>query len=227
METRGQRIKRLRKAKNLSQKQLADMTNGKISQMLVSQWERDMAENPSLIRYILPVLDVSAEYLETGQDNAAKQNVIYNKSHNNDLRSDSPSYIIPLQLGAKDVPVRGNIKNAGGLMVLDLEGTPKEYVERLPSLIGVKDAFAVYVHDNLMSRKYEIGDTVCINPNRHPLEGQMCFVRYSNGTWSLRQFVRKTDTAYTFMYFNPKDTEEIRSLNDVRDVFKVAGIIYS
>lgn len=67
-DTRGARIKYLRKSKGLTQQQLADALG--VSKGLISQWENDQIAQISHSHWmgLLRVLQTTAEFLEFGPD---------------------------------------------------------------------------------------------------------------------------------------------------------------
>lgn len=67
METMGQRIKRLREARNWTQGFLADQVGVTVS--AVSQWELDQTENVKLVPFLrlAKVLETDPHYLVFGQ----------------------------------------------------------------------------------------------------------------------------------------------------------------
>jgi transcriptional regulator with XRE-family HTH domain len=66
METMGQRIKRLREARQWSQAQLGELVG--VSLQAVSQWELDQTENVKLVPFLrlAKVLDTDPHYLVFG-----------------------------------------------------------------------------------------------------------------------------------------------------------------
>lgn len=75
METMGERIKRLREAKALSQSQLGEMVG--VGKSAVSQWESGSTQNIKLNYFLklLEVLGTDAQYLLWGPDRAPEKSV--------------------------------------------------------------------------------------------------------------------------------------------------------
>lgn len=73
METMGQRIKRLREARNWTQGFLADQVGVTVS--AVSQWELDQTENVKLVPFLrlAKVLETDPHYLVFGQSRGAAE----------------------------------------------------------------------------------------------------------------------------------------------------------
>src|SRR5688572_22023212 len=71
METMGQRIKRLREARDWTQGYLADLVGVTVS--AVSQWELDQTENVKLVPFLrlAKVLETDPHYLVFGQSRGA------------------------------------------------------------------------------------------------------------------------------------------------------------
>lgn len=71
METMGQRIRRLREARGLTQEDLADRLRQRGAQITgnaISQWERDEVKDPKLKTFLALIdeFDTSADYLVHG-----------------------------------------------------------------------------------------------------------------------------------------------------------------
>ena len=81
MKTIGNRIKELRKEKNLTQKQLSTAIN--IAQSSISEWEKNSYEPTATAIKILAIyFDVSADYLLGLEDDLGNKTYINNSFNN-------------------------------------------------------------------------------------------------------------------------------------------------
>ena len=81
MNTIGNRIKELRKEKNLTQKQLAQSLN--IAQSSISEWEKNAYEpTATAIKIIAIFFNVSADYLLGLEDDLGNKTYITNSFNN-------------------------------------------------------------------------------------------------------------------------------------------------
>jgi SOS-response transcriptional repressor LexA len=73
----------------------------------------------------------------------------------------------------RELPVLGAVKGGSDAFYFN-DGEPKEYVVRPPGLVGVSNAFALYVCGESMVPRYYAGEILYVNPNRPLTRG--CFV---------------------------------------------------
>lgn len=90
------------------------------------------------------------------------------------IRIDSPLQIAAV-FGDRDLPVFGTAQGgSGALIVTDLA---VDYVVRPAPLLRVRDGYGMIVTGDSMSPKIESGDTVLVNPNIPPRNGDTCVFR--------------------------------------------------
>ena len=115
----GKRIAEARKAADMSQDDLGRACGG-LSRAAVSQWEReDTTPDLNRVEQLSKVLQVSVEWLRTGQKNATP---VYNlvASHAHESNSDERGVV----LGIDELDVRGS---AGGGSVVDSQNIIAEW----------------------------------------------------------------------------------------------------
>ena len=107
----------------------------------------------------------------------------------------------------RDLPVMGAVKGGAEGFYFN-EGEAKEYVVRPPSLVGVSNAFALYVDGESMEPRYYAGEMLFVNPNRPVTRGCFVAVEMADGQCLIKQFVRRNDDQLVLAQFNPP--KEIR-----------------
>lgn len=93
---------------------------------------------------------------------------------------------------------------------------------RPPALSSVKDAFAVYVHDESMVPKFEPGEIAWVNPSRPPAPSNYVVVEMTDGQAFIKRLVRRTATHVVCSQFEPK--KEIKyEARKVKRLYYVVG----
>lgn len=117
----------------------------------------------------------------------------------------------PIELpppGKRDLKVRGAVMG-GDDGDFTFNGEVADYVPRPPGLVGVADAFALYVQGDSMSPRFEPGSLIYIHPGRPPAPGNdvvvECFAKdgQGGGPCYLKRLVRRTAARVDLMQFNP------------------------
>lgn len=103
----------------------------------------------------------------------------------------------------KDLPIKGHAK--GGLEGFFLDqGDTHGMARRPPALVGINDAFAVYVHDDSMYPAFEPGQVVWINPH-HPIAPENnVVIEMHDGQAFIKRLKRRTAKQIICMQWNPK-----------------------
>lgn len=121
----------------------------------------------------------------------------------------------------RDLPVMGTVKGGEDGFYFN-EGEAKEYIVRPPSLAGVSNAFALYVHGESMEPRYFAGEVLYVNPNRPLAKGCFVAVEMTNDRGLIKQFVRRTDELLVLAQFNPP--KEIRlPVAEVKRIYRITG----
>jgi phage repressor protein C with HTH and peptisase S24 domain len=108
----------------------------------------------------------------------------------------------------RDVPVRGTaVGGDGGDFTFN--GEVVDMVRRPPGLAGAAAVFALYVHGDSMSPRFEAGDLIFVNPARPPTPGCDVVVELapkpgdSVGPCYIKRLVRRTADKVLLRQFNP------------------------
>ncbi|MDP6475736.1 MAG: S24 family peptidase [Alphaproteobacteria bacterium] len=124
----------------------------------------------------------------------------------------------------KNFPVRG-IAVGGDGGEFTFNGTEIDIVRRPLALIGVDNAFAVYVAGDSMAPRFEPGELLFVHPGRPPQPGDDVLVELHGkdgepGMCYLKRLVRRAGGKVVLGQFNP--VREIRiDAKKVRAIFKV------
>ncbi len=109
--------------------------------------------------------------------------------------------------GTRDLPILGYVK-AGELGFFLDNGDVRGYAVRPSSLVGVKDAYAVYVHDTSMIPAFKPGRIVHVDPTRPVNPGDDVVFELDDGQAFIKELVRRTEKFVICRQWNP--TQEVR-----------------
>lgn len=128
-------------------------------------------------------------------------------------------------MGLRDVPVFGRAQG-GPDGKFEFNGEIMGYEMRPPSLLGVSDAYALYVDGDSMYPRFKPGETVWVNPSRPAARGDDVIVQLhaneEDGTpiGFIKEFVSRTPNHLVLCQHNP--AREVRfALNEVKSVHTI------
>jgi SOS-response transcriptional repressor LexA len=162
-------------------------------------------------RKLARLLDIDEHMLRPWEDGEFPEGRLIQSSPLHRSMSPSLGYS-----GPDMVPVKGT--GAGGSDgENEWNGDTVDNVARPQSLIGVPNAYAVYVIGDSMAPRYRHGELVFMHPGRPPSRG--CYVLVQLGERSeptgpttralIKEFVRQTDKKLVLAQLNPAKTFEI------------------
>ena len=108
----------------------------------------------------------------------------------------------------RDVPVRGTAVG-GNDGDFTFNGDVVDMVRRPPGLVGTASVFALYVHGDSMSPRFEAGDLIFVNPSRPPTPGCDVVVEMAPkpgdavGPCYIKRLLRRTADKIVLRQFNP------------------------
>lgn len=112
----------------------------------------------------------------------------------------------------KDLQLLGTAAGSEiGRGAFQLSSDVVEYVRRPPGLLGVRDAYALYVEGESMSPRFEPGDMIFVHPHRKALVGDYIVIQEpDHRTGETQAFVKRlvkvTPTVLRVKQFNPDAT---------------------
>lgn len=123
----------------------------------------------------------------------------------------SPSPYLPpaRQDMPRDVPVFGSAQGGPeGSFELNMEGGPIDWARRLPAVIGIKDAFCIYVEGDSMVPWRQPGELAYVNPRRSPQVGDHIIIELRGEPGHppasiVKRLVRRTATRWIIAQYNP------------------------
>ncbi len=209
MSQLGNFLRQARRKVNLSQQALAD--GFKISKAAVSKWESGVTvPDRRKMQQLAHTLGVPVDELRNmaDQDDGTKQGdlpaaLVTRPPRTPEAPPQSPSGTAP------PLRVYGSAESGpDGAFVLSSD--PVAWIARDARLVGVVDAFAVYVQGTSMNHAYEPGNLLLVNPGAQPISGDdVLLVREErDGTMRalVRRLVRYNSTTWTVKQFNPEKT---------------------
>ncbi|MBX7200321.1 MAG: hypothetical protein K1X51_13220 [Rhodospirillaceae bacterium] len=125
---------------------------------------------------------------------------------------------------ARDLPIRGHTKAGKEGFFID-QGETWGFAMRPETLRGVAEAYAVRVHDDSMSPRYEPGTVLLVDPFRQPKPGDNVIIQLTDGQAFVKVLARRAAGIVTCSQFNPKKTIEYKQ-SKVKSVHLVVGVDY-
>lgn len=222
----GERIRKARQAKRLTQEQLA--AHFGISRVSITQWEKDDTR-PSIDKYdtLAKALGGSPDYYMTG--NGTPPEVASPKIGGNEI-PELPNASFPKKIVASGIkiPVYGQaVGGVDGEFIMN--GSLLYEVLAPPNLTETSGAYAVVVSGDSMSPRYEDGETVFVDPKRRPKRGDYVIaqVRMEEDGPLLayvKRFARHNAEELVLSQFNP--AKELRFFSEnVHSVHVVVGML--
>ncbi len=232
METFGQRVKRLRMAQRMSQGKLAKALgfadHSRVSKM--ESGEATPALLPEKIAVLAKMLNVSIAYLLTGGDTAQPSVAPVKTFEADDFKGDmrngvrhhkdapmspAPGVRVPIpQEMPRDMPVRGVAACSSGDGAFQFEMDVVDWVRRPPALVGVAEAYALYMSGDSMEPKYKDGDLVFVHPKRPVRPGDDVIIVMCDGPNGepyayCKTIVEMRPEVLTIRQYNPPITREL------------------
>lgn len=206
MENLSDLIRNARKAKGLTQAEVADLYGS--GQTTVSEWEKGKVTQIRNWERLADILDIDRDvFLRTMTESTALVDGIQRMSSIIRLQMDGalpamgatavavsksvkspPTFYgggpvnTPVvarsfpHMNARDVPVYGRAQG-GPAGEFEFNGEIMGWESRPPMLEGVPDAYAIYVDGDSMFPRYKPGETVWMNPSKPPSRGDDVIVQ--------------------------------------------------
>jgi transcriptional regulator with XRE-family HTH domain len=123
--------------------------------------------------------------------------------------------------GPRDLPILGEARGGADGVFLH-NGDTLAYSERPPSLVGVRNAYAVIMRGTSMEPRYYDGDLLQVHPLK-PVHA-MNFVHFEmrDGQSFVKQYLRRDDEWVTVRQLNPEATIKIKS-TEIRWLRRITG----
>jgi phage repressor protein C with HTH and peptisase S24 domain len=185
MEKLNEIIRKARRDLNMTQAELATQVGQ--SQKTVSDWENGVVSQIRGWEKVADVLGIGRDVFMEKMSEAVAMNPI-SKRVSPQVReflqkrsplSERPPLISVAHVGpqgVRDVPVYGRAKG-GEDGQYQFNGEILGWESRPPMLMGVREAYAIYVDGESMFPRYKPGETVWVNPNIPPSRGNDVIVQ--------------------------------------------------
>lgn len=125
----------------------------------------------------------------------------------------------------KDLPILGNVKAGEQGFFLD-NGIAQGMTHRPEALVGIKDAYAVYVHDESMIPAYKPGWLLWVDPSLPPRQDDTVIVQLHDGQAFVKDLKRRARSKVICKQYNPPKDLEFKD-EDVAQLHVVIGTINS
>lgn len=184
--TLGGRIRERREELQLSQLQLAELSG--VSQQAIDQIEKDRVAKPRHLLEIAAALGLRAEWL---RDGSGRRESVVGRALSAGAQAAAAVFqpqrnagqpLLDVTLGKPDLDVYGSAQGGPYGMIVDPH--PVERIARPRLLMGVHDAFGVYVVGDSMEPVFDQGDMAYVHPARPPRRGDDVLIyRDNDGHW--------------------------------------------
>lgn len=121
----------------------------------------------------------------------------------------------------RDLPIMGRARAATD-DALTFEGGKVGTTERPSYLVGVEDAFAIYIMGDSMVPRYKSGEIGYVNPHKPPMAGDDVLIEFEDGTGVVKELVRITRSKVVAKQHNPK-REITYEINNIKRVSLIEG----
>jgi phage repressor protein C with HTH and peptisase S24 domain len=199
------RIRQRLEALDLSARRAAQLAGGSesmVRNILVGASESPRAET---ISKLAPVLQVSEQWLMTGEDARPMP-----PGDSSEFRMADPASAESLRNLPKDVPVLGTVAGSElGKGAFQLTTDIVDYVRRPFGLLGAADIYALYVEGESMVPKFEPGDLVFVHPHRKARPGDYVVIQEPDTDRGeprgfIKRLVSTTSRLVKTQQFNPR-----------------------
>lgn len=200
-------IFRAREARGWSQAELADRAG--THQQTVDRIEKGQSKQSQYVADLLRALDLPLNDERSTTVRGAPAKIV----SGDDL------------VGERDLPVHTAAEGGDGALIVSNEAI--EYVKRPQPLVGVPNAYGLYVVGDSMQPRYEQGDTVLVHPGRPPgTNVDVVLYRADHGDHYciVKRLRRATKDKWLLTQWNPPPGEE-RDFELPRDEWPVCHVI--
>lgn len=132
----------------------------------------------------------------------------------------------PYSYGPPDLPLLGQVRGGNDQYYFGNGTDVLSYTYRPVELLNVKGAYAVYVHGDSMSPRFEQGEMLYVDPIRPARPGDDVIVQMQDGEGYVKRLVRRTQRVIVCRQFNPPEeveypAGEVRSIHLIITATKV------
>jgi SOS-response transcriptional repressor LexA len=224
MSSLGRRIAMARRARGMTQRRLADHFN--IRPAAVSQWENDQTRPDSArLAELAKILGSTVEFLETGLPPSAQGAVVPRLGAPPAEAQPPPPRTA--RYGERTLPIYGaGPEGAAGFVNHD----PSQAVDwsyTPPELIGVRDAFGLYVDgDSMTDAGLPEGTLVHVHPHRRPRPGQFCVLVRTDSGPLIKRYVGLRGGKMVVAQSNPAKELDIPEVQ-VRAIYLITSAVFA
>jgi phage repressor protein C with HTH and peptisase S24 domain len=179
-------LKRFRLLARMEQEDLAKLAG--VRQQYISDIETGKSLKPRELHKLAEALGIDVSQLDPER---YKRRLLEN--------------VPPPTYGKADLPVYASAEGGGGAIIVHFD--PISFADRPGPLVGVKNAYAIYIVGESMVPAYEPGDTAWINPNLPPVPNRDAIFYHSDENGDnqamIKRLVRSTPKAWVVWQHNP------------------------
>lgn len=125
------------------------------------------------------------------------------------------------RMGARDLPIRGLAMGGDGHLHLSSETV--DWTWRPPELLGVTDAFAVFVTGDSMEDAVLEGTILLVHPHQPARPRDLCVLELASGEVVIKRLLRRTQGEYHLRQYNPSKDFSLPT-SQVKRCFRVVGL---
>lgn len=202
----GERVRRVRQERGLSQEQLAELCGAK--QQSIQALEKGEVHRPRYIMELAKALGVNGDWLVHGEGPTGNSH--YPNAQN---PPQSSPILPPLEQMPRDVPVLGTARGGRKGSFLLNEGEPIDWVRRPPGIMKAKDIYSIYVEGDSMADRFLPGDLVYVHPHKKVKIGDYVIVQQQTRDGQTEAYIKKLKRRTASKVFlkqtNPPETLEM------------------
>jgi phage repressor protein C with HTH and peptisase S24 domain len=232
MQTYGQRVRVAREHAGLSQAQLGKAIGGLKQPSVLAIEKRDTKSKYTL--EIAKITGVRAEWLETGEGKMLPEKLPITKNQTDEQQKPLITRDINIYQMLQDIPILGG-GACGEDGLFELNGEILGFARRPPSLVGIKDVYAIYVYGESMIPWREPRDLVYVHPHQpiHVKDYVVVQLHPERGTQTskvyIKRLVRRTADSLRLQQYNPAEEitlpmKRVKALHRVMDWSELLGL---
>lgn len=135
--------------------------------------------------------------------------------------AEMPPGAFSIDMGPRDLPVRGVAQ--GGVGIVTLDGDPIEFVYRPPQLIGQREAFGLYVTGESMGEVLTEGTLLYVSPRMPVRSRDLVVIVKTNGDAIVKRLIRQTQSAVTLREYYPEIRDFQIERGEIAQIMRVVG----
>ena len=123
-------------------------------------------------------------------------------------------------MGKRDLPIRGLAQGGDGVLTFDQDAI--DYTFRPSNLVGIDEAFALYVTGDSMGEVLIPGTLLLVHPKQEPKIMDFVVIEKIDRSVIVKRLVRRSANSVTLREYDPPN-DFVLSRSEIRMMLRVCG----